>query len=184
MKTLDIVIAMVPSNASDMEAIISLSTKEEDIPYLNRLDRIPHLTLSMLSVKEDGLSMVRTYVSDRMSPMVIQLNDSITVIGESGGSVLYWLECERSDELLYAHALAMELRKTLHIEQPSSDSLSPGCAKWMQAFEDHSGEYYKPHFTLGKGGEASKEKPPKQMVLVPEVLLLYDNCLCRRISDS
>ena len=182
MNTMDLVIAMVPSSPQDTQRIIALSSTVEGKPYLNEDDRLPHLTLAMLSVNQEQLEDVINEVADKLSAMTVSFKSEITEIESKDGVNLYWLESYLSDQIREAHTAAMEIRSQIHRSIKVNSSLSQGCIQWMESFEEYALHNFEPHFTLGKGGVPSKEKPPKQMMLVPEVLMLYDNCLCRKLS--
>lgn len=174
-------IALIPAATTDLEWLIEASAQIGDgESFLNRSNKLPHLTLGMGVINEDE---TRQLVREVKMWEEIQLEtNTISVIQREGEADLIWLNLDRSSALMKLHETAMNLldydeTKVLPAFFNLPNELNGREMQYVQSFETNAFEHYQPHITLGYG-MAKKEIGKRSIKMKAGVFHLGPSCAC------
>lgn len=138
---------LFPEQQSDLEYLIDLSLHVNQRAGTNELllnghSRLPHVTLTMLYAEESSELMKEDLIGEKAT---VKLKTETVTYSPSSGQDIQWAVPESIEMLEKLHSAAMRLRERYH-RRTSATKAKCG---WIDRFDEHSGDQYQPHFTLG-----------------------------------
>lgn len=174
--------ALTPITQQDTELLVQLSGNDKHgKSFLNHVDRIPHVTLSMGFVSDKG--------EEQLVQAFEQVSQHISFTGLSTSNEavnpIRWLHVRLSEKLSTLHQMMGEKMAEVRSKTGQNSAfhlhqyLTGREIAYVANFEQHSGLHYKPHVTLGYDASTAQVFPPT-MEMTVGLFQLGPSCTCAK----
>lgn len=167
----------------ELSHIVAETSGREDL-LLNSSDRLPHLTLAMLSVEESQLNeLIQAVNASSILIDVVCATETRPYAPNTSPEptdatfVVQWLTVQESSVLKSAHERAMDWRKRFHTPIKAEKKCG-----WIDVFDAHAFSNFQPHFTIGYGRIV--QCTSRSVQLRVRVAELGERCTVRRILNA